>query len=60
MVTGMIVDLGGTVGLVAGILMEHMPLIIAGVVAMVLGAFMIFEAIKGWCVIRALGIKTPM
>ena len=24
------------------------------------GSFMIFEARKGWCVIRALGFKTPI
>jgi len=23
------------------------------------GAFAVFEAIKGWCAIRAMGIKTP-
>ncbi len=30
-------------------------------IAMILGgAFAIFEARKGWCIIRALGIKTPL
>ena len=24
------------------------------------GAFSIFEARKGWCVVRAMGVKTPM
>lgn len=24
------------------------------------GAFSIFEGVKGWCVVRALGFKTPM
>ncbi|CAI8309514.1 MAG: Uncharacterised protein [Euryarchaeota archaeon UBA443] len=24
------------------------------------GAFAIFEARKGWCIIRAIGIKTPL
>ena len=24
------------------------------------GAFAIFEARKGWCVVRAIGIKTPL
>jgi hypothetical protein len=31
-----------------------------GVVAAILGVFQIFEAVAGWCVIRALGFKTPM
>jgi hypothetical protein len=30
-------------------------------IAMILvGAFMIFEARKGWCVVRAMGFKTPI
>jgi len=24
------------------------------------GAFSIFEGVKGWCVVRAMGFKTPM
>ena len=24
------------------------------------GAFAIFEGVKGWCVVRAMGFKTPM
>ena len=24
------------------------------------GAFAIFEARKGWCIVRAIGIKTPL
>ena len=24
------------------------------------GAFAIFEALKGWCIVRAIGIKTPL
>jgi hypothetical protein len=33
--------------------------IIAGGCA-VAGAFGIFEAVKGWCLVRAMGMKTPM
>ncbi len=30
-------------------------------IAMILGgAFMIFEGRKGWCVVRAMGMKTPI
>jgi len=24
------------------------------------GAFMIFEGVNGWCVVRAMGFKTPI
>ena len=32
---------------------------VVSVVAMLGGAFAIFESRKGWCSIRAMGIKTP-
>lgn len=32
----------------------------AGLGCLAGGAFSIFEGVKGWCVVRALGIKTPM
>ncbi len=31
-----------------------------GIVAALLGAFQVFEAVAGWCVMRALGFRTPM
>ena len=31
-----------------------------GIVAALLGAFQVFEALAGWCITRALGFKTPM
>jgi len=31
-----------------------------GIVAALLGAFQVFEALAGWCIARALGLKTPM
>ena len=33
---------------------------IVGVAAILGGAFAIFEARAGWCVVRAMGIKTPV
>jgi hypothetical protein len=59
-ITGIISDLAGAVCLGFGILNDHLALMIAGGVLMVAGGFMIFEGIKGWCLARALGIKTPM
>lgn len=32
----------------------------AGLAALAGGAFMIFEGLKGWCVMRAMGFKTPI
>ncbi|QDU33633.1 hypothetical protein KS4_16880 [Poriferisphaera corsica] len=32
---------------------------IAGGVLLLIGLFAIFEALRGWCILRALGIKTP-
>ena len=34
--------------------------IVATVVAVVAGAFQLFEARRSWCVMRACGFKTPM
>lgn len=31
-----------------------------GIVAALLGAFQLFEALVGWCITRAMGFKTPM
>jgi hypothetical protein len=33
-------------------------LVALGVVLLASGAFMLFEALRGWCVVRACGIKT--
>lgn len=33
---------------------------IAAGILIVAGGFMIFEGRKGWCVVRAMGIKTPL
>jgi hypothetical protein len=32
----------------------------AGIAAILGGAFMIFEGVNGWCVVRAMGFKTPI
>lgn len=32
----------------------------AGLGCLAGGAFSIFEGVKGWCVVRALGLKTPI
>jgi len=32
----------------------------AGLAAGLGGAFMVFEGVNGWCVVRAMGFKTPI
>ncbi|MFN9369132.1 MAG: hypothetical protein ACK6CT_10280 [Planctomycetia bacterium] len=32
----------------------------AGIAALLGGGFMIFEGLNGWCVVRAMGFKTPI
>ena len=59
---GMVVDGGGVllVFLAAlGIIEGTWPYIV-GVAAMIGGSFMLFEGLRGWCVLRALGIRTPL
>jgi hypothetical protein len=58
--TGILIDLVGISVLVAGIVFGHVALIIAGVVTSGAGIFVIFEGVKGWCILRALGVKTPL
>lgn len=31
-----------------------------GIAAVLGGGFMIFEGVNGWCVVRAMGFKTPI
>jgi len=58
---GVITDLVGA-GLVAAAVLGALPAwaLYAGIAAVVGGAFMIFEGVNGWCVVRAMGFKTPI
>jgi hypothetical protein len=58
---GIITDLVGA-GLVAASVLGALPAwaLYAGIAALVGGAFMIFEGVNGWCVVRAMGFKTPI
>ena len=44
---------------VVGVLVGWWVWALAGVL-LVGGAFAVFEARKGWCLLRAMGIRTPM
>ena len=58
MVSGAVVDVVGSVTIVTGVYIHQMWVIVAGAVVSVAGMFMIFEGIKGWCALRAMGVKT--
>lgn len=60
-VTGVITAAAG-IGLLAAGWLGGLPgwAVWAGLGTIAGGAFSIFEGVKGWCVVRALGFKTPM
>jgi hypothetical protein len=60
LLTGAVVEAGGAVLILAGVFRNELLLIVAGAVVSLAGLFMIFEGVKGWCVLRALGMKTKI
>ncbi|HVT89655.1 MAG TPA: hypothetical protein VHD56_12435 [Tepidisphaeraceae bacterium] len=46
--------------IISAIFSTGTTLLIVGIAALLSGGFMIFEARAGWCVIRAMGWKTPI
>lgn len=57
---GIIAGVCGVILTVWGARTGSRTMLIAGIVLVVTGAFMIFEATHAWCVLRAMGMKTPM
>jgi len=51
--------LSGAVLLVAGVVLWPSSLW-AGIALLASGAFVLFEAFRGWCLLRACGIKTRL
>ena len=60
LIGGVIVDLCGAALIITGAVGRSKILLVAGIALVVIGSFMIFEGARGWCALRALGIKTPM
>ena len=60
LITGIIVDLCGCALIIAGALTSSFVVLGVGVFLSMVGSFMIFEGARGWCVLRAMGIKTPL
>jgi len=61
-VVGAIVDGIGILLVVlaaVGILSGSWPWVV-GIAAMIGGAFTLFEGLRGWCVLRAMGMRTPI
>ena len=59
-ISGAIVDLIGIGIFVIGVMRDNLGALIAGGVLSLVGAFMIFEGVRGWCALRAMGVKTPL
>lgn len=60
LITGAVVDTVGVALIVGGIFTHDIAMIVAGGIASLAGAFMIFEGAAGWCVVRAMGFKTKI
>lgn len=50
----------GTIVLIAGIIIAGDILWWLGLIFVVAGLFAIFEAVRGWCLLRACGIRTKI
>ncbi|HTS17272.1 MAG TPA: hypothetical protein VMP11_06855 [Verrucomicrobiae bacterium] len=60
MISGGIVSACGLALIITGVIGKSGTLMAVGVFLDVVGSFMIFEGARGWCALRAMGIKTPM
>ena len=60
LVGGIVIALCGVALLIARLYLGGWATLIGGIVALIVGGFMVFEAANGWCVFRAMGIKTPI
>jgi hypothetical protein len=56
---GIIVDLCGVVLIFTGLMTSSRRTVSGGILLCITGSFMIFEGVRGWCALRAMGIKTP-
>ena len=60
LIGGIIVGLCGVALVITGALTSLPGMLIAGIFLCITGSFMIFEGARGWCALRAMGIKMPM
>jgi hypothetical protein len=57
---GVLVDVCSAALIITGALTKSMVILGVGIFLGITGSFMIFEGARGWCALRAMGIKTPM
>ena len=57
---GAITDAIGAAVILVGVSSHDRKAILAGAVVSLGGLFMIFEGVKGWCALRAMGFKTRL
>lgn len=60
LIGGGIVDVCGAALIITGALTGSLPMFGGGLFLSITGSFMVFEGARGWCVLRALGVQTPM
>jgi hypothetical protein len=60
LISGAIVGICGVALTVTGAIDGSKALLAVGIFLDVTGSFMIFEGARGWCALRAMGVKTPM
>ncbi|MEI6392347.1 MAG: YgaP-like transmembrane domain [Verrucomicrobiota bacterium] len=58
--TGRLVRGVGAVGLLVGAGFSYFLSVWLGVTLAVFGVFVLFEALRGWCLLRACGIRTKL
>lgn len=59
-VLGAIFDIAALVLIVRGAMEGGVGMIVGGIVLLLAGSFMIFEGVRSWCIVRAMGVKTPL
>jgi hypothetical protein len=59
-VLGGIFDITALVLIVRGAMEDGVGMIVGGVALLLAGSFMIFEGVRSWCIVRAMGVKTPL
>jgi len=60
LISGAIVDLCGVALIITGALNGPLAMFVVGIFLCITGSFMIFEGARGWCALRAMGVKTPV
>ncbi|HVM59295.1 MAG TPA: hypothetical protein VMV72_00375 [Verrucomicrobiae bacterium] len=60
LISGAVVNLCGLALIITGVLDKSTMLLVVGIFLDLVGSFMVFEGARGWCALRALGVKTPM